>query len=73
MFLLKKLLNSWFDESFFSEREFLVFPHCVSHVFTQKLRESNVITKGIENLLKSWFHKKKIGSREFLIFHTVVF
>ena len=25
MALLKKLLNSWFDEIFFSEREFLVF------------------------------------------------
>ena len=29
MVLLKKLLNSWFDEFFFSEREFRVFPHCV--------------------------------------------
>ena len=28
MALLKKLLNSWFDEFFFSKREFLVFPHC---------------------------------------------
>ena len=24
------LLNSWFDEIYFSEREFLVFPHCAS-------------------------------------------
>ena len=29
MDLLMKLLNSWFDEIFFSDREFLVFPHCV--------------------------------------------
>ena len=26
--LLNKLLKSWFDEIFFGEREFLVFPHC---------------------------------------------
>ena len=28
MVLLKKLLNSCFDEFFFSEREFVIFPHC---------------------------------------------
>ena len=28
MVLLKKLQKSCFDEFFFSEREFLVFPHC---------------------------------------------
>ena len=27
MVLLKKLLNSWFDEKNLSEREFLVFTH----------------------------------------------
>ena len=27
--LQKKILNNWFDEKNFSEREFLVFPHCV--------------------------------------------
>ena len=26
--LLKKSLNSWFDETFFSESKFLVFPQC---------------------------------------------
>ena len=25
---INKLLNSWFDEIFFSDREFHVFPHC---------------------------------------------
>ena len=29
MVLLKKLLNSWFDEKNFREREFLVLPHCM--------------------------------------------
>ena len=29
--LLKKLLNTWLDKFFFSEREFLVFPHCECH------------------------------------------
>ena len=28
MVLLKELLNSWFDEICYSEREFIAFPHC---------------------------------------------
>ena len=31
MFLLKKVLNRWFDEIFFSMSKFLVFPHCDSN------------------------------------------
>ena len=44
--LVKKLPNSLFDEIFFSEREFLVFPHCVvicefipHDFFLQKFRQ----------------------------------
>ena len=33
VYQIKKLLNSWFDEKKFSEREFPVFPHCGSTVF----------------------------------------
>ena len=28
--LLKKLLNSWFDEIFLGDSEFSIFPHCVN-------------------------------------------
>ena len=41
MELLKKLLKSWFDEIFFSEKKFLVFPHCVPQ---QMARNSVVCT-----------------------------
>ena len=33
-FSLKNLLKSWFDEFFFSERKFHVFPHCGMCKFT---------------------------------------
>ena len=58
--LLKKLLNSWFHEIFFSKRELLVFPHCgvkitefYCHVFIAKIpAKINFFTKELDrNLL----------------------
>ena len=74
MVLLKKSLNSWFDEFFFfSEREFLQFQHCESEklwkfnlihltfFILQKFRESNVFTLELIWRNISWFH----GSHSF--------
>ena len=64
-----KLPNSWFDEFFFfSEREFIVFPHCELGIAKEIFCESNVITT--QSLLiarwrmmrihgKMWFYQKK--------------
>ena len=56
-FLLKKLLKS-FNEIFFGETKFFVFPHCGTHTMEiteiyshnvwQKFRESNVKIKGLK-------------------------
>ena len=63
MILFKKLLNSWFDEKNFSEREFLVFPHCdhtmwelrkftlTLWVLFGKFRESTIF----KEILNKWF------------------
>ena len=67
--LLNKLLKSWFDEIFFGEREFLLFPQCVVHytvwklwnftatIFLQKFRESIFLLKN--------FTRKLIWRKEF--------
>ena len=58
MVLLKKLLNSWFDENFFQWERIYRFPHCAVvwklQKFTltivwQKFRENNCFTKEITN------------------------
>ena len=57
MVLLKKLLNSWFDEFFFSVRENFSFFHTVWQNFTLKIRESNGFTKEIARYIEwiLWF------------------
>ena len=48
MVLLNKLLKSWFDEIFFGEREFVVFPQCIA---------VSELTKSISTIIyyqKSW-------------------
>ena len=42
--LLKKVRHSWFDEFFFSEREFLVFPHCGTYSYSI-IKKSSPLTK----------------------------
>ena len=52
--LLKKLLNSWFDEKKFSssEREFLVFLHCVTVNFRN-------FQTTVKKMKENWFHEKR--------------
>ena len=67
-FSLKNLLKSWFDEFFFSEREFHVFPHvCRKVVITQCEKRRNSLSHFfrknvkvmifLKKLLKNWFHE----------------
>ena len=75
MVLLKKLLNSWFDE-FFSVREFVVFPHCASSVMQHKRYISwNQLSVKVSYLiwrnfykLKNTFTEKKISWNQLSVY-----
>ena len=72
MILLKKLLNSWFDEKKFSERGFLVFPHCENAISQKKFREINYLVTffGNDDFTENcWFFRN--NHDEFLLFHTL--
>ena len=76
MVLLKKLLNSWFDEKIFREGEFFVFPHCAHSTAkcqtcectVWKKREilSQQLKKNSSNQLFSNFFSKTIAFTKFL-------
>ena len=59
MVVLKKLLKCWFNEIFFSEREFYVFPHCAVCVEITEIYCHTFLTKiswkQLKKILKSWF------------------
>ena len=66
MVLRKKLLNNWFDEIFFSEREFLVFPQYVVCLWWKITILPNISWNKIDNIsnwrrwinrILVWFHR----------------
>ena len=62
---------NWFDEIFLCwrrEREFLVFPHCVSHFFCKNFVKVMFLLQLLQKLLKRWFHEILFSQREFLVF-----
>ena len=65
MVLLKKLLNSWFDEIFFSERELREFS--LTHFGKNFVKVTVLLNK----LLKSWFDEIFLVRGNFSFFHTV--
>ena len=77
--LIKKLLNSWFDDFFFGEREFLVFQHCAVeitefcfHNFFAKIPSNQRLTKELN--YTNWFDGKSFEwlAVNFSFFHTVL-
>ena len=58
-FLLKKLLESWFDEFFLSDSKIFIFPHCDTQIFGYFL-------KSLQSFFTwKWFQQKKSSKRDF--------
>ena len=62
--LLKKLLNSWFDEKIFSESIFFILPHCdvvkITKITLDKFRESR-----FQVVFTNFFYLKNISWKRF--------
>ena len=66
MVLLKKLLNSWFDEIFFRESKFIILPHCGNYSCT--LFDKNFMKRFAKELIS----RNIFSFRDkFLFFHAV--
>ena len=62
-FLLKKILQSWFDEIFLGDSKFFIFPHCTVH-WQKNTRQINYFVISIvKTLLSRNFWQKNVWER----------